>query len=57
MLEGQPADRQELLLAPQAMKRMAEPSEIANVVVWLCSDLASFMTGVAVPVDGGALTF
>jgi NAD(P)-dependent dehydrogenase (short-subunit alcohol dehydrogenase family) len=38
----------------QAIKRFAEPEEIAAAVVWLCSDAASFVTGVAMPVDGGA---
>jgi NAD(P)-dependent dehydrogenase (short-subunit alcohol dehydrogenase family) len=37
------------------MGRMAEPEEIARVVVFLCSDGASFMTGASVAVDGGAL--
>jgi NAD(P)-dependent dehydrogenase (short-subunit alcohol dehydrogenase family) len=35
--------------------RMAQPSEQAEVAVWLCSDRASFVTGVALPVDGGIL--
>jgi NAD(P)-dependent dehydrogenase (short-subunit alcohol dehydrogenase family) len=35
------------------MGRMGEPHEIAQVVVWLCSDESSFITGVALPVDGG----
>jgi NAD(P)-dependent dehydrogenase (short-subunit alcohol dehydrogenase family) len=39
----------------QAIKRYAEPEEIAAAVVWLCSDQASFVTGVAMPVDGGAI--
>lgn len=34
--------------------RMAQPEEIAEAVVWLCSDAASFVVGVALPVDGGA---
>jgi NAD(P)-dependent dehydrogenase (short-subunit alcohol dehydrogenase family) len=35
------------------MERAADPLEIASVVAFLCSDAASFMTGAAVPVDGG----
>lgn len=36
-----------------AMKRWADPAEIAAAAVWLLSDEASFVTGAAVPVDGG----
>jgi NAD(P)-dependent dehydrogenase (short-subunit alcohol dehydrogenase family) len=35
------------------IERSADPAEIASVVAFLCSDDASFMTGAAVPVDGG----
>ncbi len=38
----------------QAMKRMGQPEEVAEVILWLCSDQASFITGHAMPVDGGA---
>ena len=35
------------------MKRFANPVEMANTMLWLCSDKASFVTGHAMPVDGG----
>ncbi|MCX6292153.1 MAG: SDR family oxidoreductase [Bacteroidetes bacterium] len=33
--------------------RLGEPGEVAEAVVWLCSDAASFVTGAALAVDGG----
>ena len=33
--------------------RIGQPEEVAAAVVWLCSDAASFVTGAAVPIDGG----
>jgi len=35
--------------------RLAQPEEIAEAIVWLCSDAASFVTGHAMAVDGGVL--
>ena len=37
-------------------RRVARPDEIADAVLWLCSDAATFVTGVALPVDGGWVT-
>ena len=37
----------------QAMKRMGQPDEVADVIVWLCSDQSTFVTGHAMTVDGG----
>jgi NAD(P)-dependent dehydrogenase (short-subunit alcohol dehydrogenase family) len=37
------------------MNRLGTVKEVAEVVVWLCSDAASFITGHAVPIDGGAV--
>lgn len=41
------------ILGRQSVKRPAEPSEIASLVKWLCSDGAAFVDGVAWPIDGG----
>lgn len=41
------------LLAQEPVNRLGTPKEVANAVAWLCSDEASFMTGVPMPVDGG----
>jgi NAD(P)-dependent dehydrogenase (short-subunit alcohol dehydrogenase family) len=41
--------------ATYPMGRIGTPEEVANAVVWLCSDGASFISGHALPVDGGRL--
>jgi NAD(P)-dependent dehydrogenase (short-subunit alcohol dehydrogenase family) len=48
-------ERQQEILRPQALSRFGQPEEVAAVVVWLCSDQASFVTGVAMPVDAGSV--
>lgn len=37
----------------QPIGRMAEPEEIANLILYLCSDEAAFITGCDYPIDGG----
>ncbi|HKP61453.1 MAG TPA: SDR family oxidoreductase [Polyangiales bacterium] len=41
------------LVAEHPMGRMAEEAEVAASVLWLCSAAASYITGAAIPVDGG----
>lgn len=41
------------LLQHQPIDRMGDPEEVAAAVVWLCSEAASLVVGVAMPVDGG----
>jgi NAD(P)-dependent dehydrogenase (short-subunit alcohol dehydrogenase family) len=45
----------EALETMHPMGRMGQPEEIAEAVVWLCSDAASFVTGHTMVVDGGNL--
>ena len=40
---------------PHPIGRSAEPEEIANAIVWLCSDEASFVTGHNMSIDGGMI--
>ena len=43
----------EALVASEPIGRVGQPQEIAESVVWLCSESASFVTGHAMSVDGG----
>lgn len=49
---GDPS-RAERVAARAPMGRVADPAEIANVVVWALSDQASYVTAVTIPVSGG----
>lgn len=48
---------EEALLAPQILQRMGQPEEVAKLACFLASDDAAFITGAAVPIDGGMLSW
>ena len=45
--------RSDFVIGRTPMRRFGEPREIAEMVVWLCSERASYVTGAAYEVDGG----
>jgi len=53
MGDGIDPDAMKEFLRDQPIGRMGRPEEIAAAVLWLCSPGASFVLGVALPVDGG----
>ena len=44
----------ELTLGMQALKRIGKPDDVADVVAFLASDAARWITGASIPVDGGS---
>ncbi|RFU23131.1 3-hydroxybutyrate dehydrogenase [Geodermatophilus marinus] len=65
LVEGQIADQarahglsedevvERVMLAPAAVKRLIEPVEVADAVLWLCSPAAQSVTGTSLAMDGG----
>jgi 3-hydroxybutyrate dehydrogenase len=65
LVEGQIADQaathgipeaavvEQVMLARAAIKRLIEPEEVAELVAYLCTPVASFISGVSIPMDGG----
>ena len=51
------ADMNERMIRRTAMRRPGEPQDIANAIAFLCSDLASYITGVGLNVSGGIELF
>jgi NAD(P)-dependent dehydrogenase (short-subunit alcohol dehydrogenase family) len=53
MTEDTMRRRSEQIMAQVAFRRMGEPEEIAEMVAWLCSERASYVSGACYNVDGG----
>jgi NAD(P)-dependent dehydrogenase (short-subunit alcohol dehydrogenase family) len=51
--DGAPTERGRAILARTPMGRFGDPAELQGALLWLCSDAASFVTGIVVPIDGG----
>jgi NAD(P)-dependent dehydrogenase (short-subunit alcohol dehydrogenase family) len=54
---GAPTPRARTIIGRTPMGRFGDPEELLGPVRWLCSDAASFVTGVVIPVDGGFSAF
>jgi NAD(P)-dependent dehydrogenase (short-subunit alcohol dehydrogenase family) len=55
--DGTPTARAQRILDRTPMGRFGAAEELLGAVLWLCSDAASFVTGVVIPVDGGFSAF
>jgi NAD(P)-dependent dehydrogenase (short-subunit alcohol dehydrogenase family) len=44
----------EVALGMQALKRLGKPEDVADVVAFVASDAARWITGASIPVDGGS---
>jgi len=46
-------DMEERYARSEPMKRLGQPEEVGEAVAWLCSERASYVTGLPMPIDGG----
>jgi NAD(P)-dependent dehydrogenase (short-subunit alcohol dehydrogenase family) len=53
MMDALPSEHRERIIAMHPIGRLATPEEVAEAVVWLCSDRSSYLCGSVVMVDGG----
>ena len=56
MVAALPPEMVARISAPIPLGRIGEPEEVANVFLFLASDLASYVTGAVISVDGAAQT-
>ena len=55
--DGTYTSRSQKVLARTPMRRFGDITELNGIVQFLCSPLASFITGAVIPVDGGFSSF
>lgn len=55
IFSGLPQEFKQRLVNTMPIGRIGEPEEVANLIVWLASDEASFITGATMPIDGGVM--
>jgi NAD(P)-dependent dehydrogenase (short-subunit alcohol dehydrogenase family) len=53
LLRDEPTAR--AIIGKHPIGRVGEPREVTSLVLWLCSDESSFVTGAIIPVDGGLI--
>ena len=53
MMEKIPENFKQLAIDETVLKRLGKPEDVAELVVYLCSDLSSHITGEVIKVDGG----
>jgi len=51
--QGNPTERGQKIINKTPMGRYGKPEELVGAIMFLCSDAASFVTGVVLPIDGG----
>lgn len=56
MVASAPEEIKQIMLTMHPIGRFGKPEEVAGAVIWLCSDLSAFVTGIGVVLDGGAST-
>jgi NAD(P)-dependent dehydrogenase (short-subunit alcohol dehydrogenase family) len=54
-MKSGPAEFRERARQAVPMRRLGEPEEVAEAILWLCSDSARFVTGTTLTIDGGRL--
>jgi NAD(P)-dependent dehydrogenase (short-subunit alcohol dehydrogenase family) len=52
-LEAAGPEAQKMAGQSTPMRRVGQSSEVADAVLWLCSDHSAFITGTTIPIDGG----